>query len=181
MRNSSALKRVSSSILVVCSIGLTTSLSASGQDAPKVDPAMLKALSAYNSPQKVKDLIKESFHISSSSTWPSNFPVPAYTSNVVYSSFQNSTQGQPTAAAMLITRDQPRTVFDFYQAACARAGWKVRVPDPKMLEKMGPMGDIFILTADQGKQTLNLTCTRDRKTNGTVVGINWQIRAAAAR
>ena len=75
---------------------------------------------------------------------------------------------------MIITKDQPRMVFDFYQSACVRANWTVRVPSAKALETIGRNGDLFILTADQGKQTMFLTCARHRATNGTMVSISWQ-------
>jgi len=133
----------------------------------------MKNVEAYKSKEKLTKLLSETYHVAISETWPTNFPVPAYTSNVVSKSFSHSTKGKPSAGATLVTSDQPRTVFDFYNAACKRANWKVRVPSAKALAEFAKSGEMYMLTAEQGKQSIYLTCRKHRESNGTLVSISW--------
>lgn len=118
--------------------------------------------------------MREKFHMVMSQQWPINFPLPVYNSNVVQTTFSNSTQGQPRAAASLITKDAPKQVFEFYQSALGRANWTVRVPSAKARNEMNVGNDFYFLSADRGKQSIYLTCAADRKNGRTVVSISWQ-------
>jgi len=112
-------------------------------------------------------------HINISDRIPSNFPVPTYTSNVVSSSFINSTKGSPNATAGLYTKDDPEVVFKWYQDKLRNAGWSMKVAADKMLQKAGKKGKLFMLDADKEKQGLKLMCFLDTVTHGTKVSITW--------
>lgn len=161
-------------LLLCMVIGSTATSSAVAQTYPNYSPETLKALESVNTKEKLEKLLKDTYHVSLSEKWPANFPLPVYTSNLVSQSFSNSTQGRPTAGATLTTNDQPRQVFDFYKSACSRANWKLRVPSAKALAELSKNRETYVLTADQGKQSIYLTCTKNRSTNGTLVTISWQ-------
>jgi hypothetical protein len=141
-------------------------------------PEVLKNIEAYkSSPEKLKKLLSDNYHLSISQDWPKNFPLPAYTSNVTSKSFTHSTKGRPSAGATLLTSDQPQTVFDFYKSACNRAGWKVKVPSAKALAELSTTGETYLLNAEQGKQVIFLTCRKNRDPAGTFVSITWTKRS----
>lgn len=143
------------------------------QTTPNATPEVMKSVEAYKSKDALNKLLNDTYHLSLSENWPTNFPLPVYTSNLVTKSFSHSTKGRPSAAATLITNDQPKTVFDFYNAACKRANWNVRVPSAKALAELSKTGEMYMLNAAQGKQTIYLTCRKNRENNGTFVSISW--------
>jgi hypothetical protein len=134
----------------------------------------LHSAQSVSTPEKKRAWLREKYHMSMSQQWPINFPLPVYTSNVIQTTFSNSTKGQPTAAASLLTRDPPGQVFDFYQSALSRAKWTVRVPSGKARSEMNIGSDLYFLSADQGKQSINLTCESNPKSNVTSVTISWK-------
>ncbi len=163
-------------IVFICSlIGLLCVSPAIGQNT-KWDAATIEAMKSLSTPEKRANMFKQAFGVSIDPTWPTNFPVPKYPSNVLQSTFDHSTKGQPTAVAMIITKDPPKTVFDFYNSACTRAGWTVRMPAEKALAQINKGGTQFFLNASQGRQVMFITCSPHRKTNGTVVSISWRMR-----
>jgi hypothetical protein len=158
-------------------IALTVPSTAHAQQSSTIQnqpAATLQSAQSAFSGEKRRRWLREKFHMSVSAQWPINFPVPVYTSNVVQTTFSNSTQGQPRAAATLLTRDAPKQVFDFYQSALSRANWTLRVPSPKARTDMNIGEDFYFLNADQGKQSIYLTCLFNPKSNITFVTINWQ-------
>ena len=159
--------------LLICIMLCFAASPAVAQKYDNSSPEVLKNIEAYKSKESINKLLSETYHVAISDTWPTNFPLPVYTSNLVSKSFSHSTKGKPTAGAMLITSDQPKTVFDFYNAACKRTNWNVRVPSAKALAELNKSGEMYILNAVQGKQTIYLTCRRTRENNGTLVSINW--------
>lgn len=136
--------------------------------------AALRSAQTINTPEKKAKWLREKFHIAMSKQWPTNFPLPVYNSNVTKTTFSNSTQGQPSAAASLITKDAPKQVFDFYQSALIRAKWTVRLPSQKARTDLNVGNDFYFLSAEQGKQSIYLTCAADPKSNSTFVSIRWQ-------
>lgn len=104
---------------------------------------------------------------------PINFPIPPYQSNVVSTKFAHSTKGSPTAAVNIITRDQPETVFKWYQNTCRNANWLVSIPTPKLMNKLGKEGRLYMISAQKEKQQLDIFCTRDNTTTGTAISISW--------
>jgi hypothetical protein len=118
--------------------------------------------------------MRERFNMVVSQQWPTNFPVPVYASNVVQTTFSHSTKGQPTAAASLITRDAPLRAFEFYQSALSRAKWTVRVPSAKARADLNLGSDYYFLSAEQGKQSIYLTCAASPGSGTTLVNISWQ-------
>ena len=157
--------------IAICS---TSTASALAQADANYDPKLLQAVHSLDTPEKLANVLRDKFHISLSGKWPTNFPLPVYNSNVIQTSFCNSTKGQPTAGATLITKDQPQQVFDFYLSACRQGNWQVKLPSAKARADLHMPDDLFFLTADRDNQTMSLTFTRDRKSNGTVVSITWQ-------
>lgn len=159
--------------LLLCMTIVVSASPAVAQTYQNATPEVMKSVEAYKSKENLTKLLSEKYHLAMSDSWPSNFPLPVYTSNLVSKNFSHSTKGRPTAGAMLITKDQPKTVFDFYNSACKRANWKVRVPSDKALALLNKTGEMYILTAEQGKQSIYLTCRKDRASNGTSVSISW--------
>lgn len=143
------------------------------QQYQNASPEVLRDIQQYKSKEQVMKLLSDKYHISTSDSWPKNFPLPAYTSNVVTKSFSHSTKGQPTASAMLVTKDQPKQVFDFYNSACRRANWKVKIPSAKALSELSTTGEMYMLTAESGKQSVYITCRKHKESGGTLASINW--------
>ncbi len=163
-------------VVLSSSIWLVLCTPAIGQNT-KADPATIEAMkAAFSTPEKRANFFKQSFGVSFDQTWPSNFPVPKYPSNVLQSTFEHSTKGPPTAVAMIITKDTSKTVFDFYNSALTRAGWTVTQPAEKALAQINKGGTQFFLNATQGRQEMSITCSPHRKSNGTVVSISWRMR-----
>lgn len=108
--------------------------------------------------------------------WPLNFAVPKYTSNVVSSHFSNSVKGEPSAAAMLVTTDQPKNVYVWYQDACRTAGWKFSLPTDKALSKMSKHGECYFIDANKEKQHAFICFTANKKPPGTLISISWSLR-----
>jgi hypothetical protein len=141
---------------------------------PNQSSAALHSAQTVNTPEKKQKWLREKYHLVMSQQWPTNFPVPPYTSNVVQTTFSNSTQGQPTAVASVTTRDTPLRVFEFYQTALGRSKWTIRMPSAKARADMNLGTDYYFLTADQGKQSIYLTCSFNPKNSVTVVNVNWK-------
>lgn len=142
--------------------------------APNQSAAALHSAQSINTPEKKQRWLRDKYHVVLSQKWPVNFPVPVYESNLIQTTFSNSTQGQPVATASLITKDPPARVFDFYQNALSRAKWTVRVPSAKARSEMNISADYYFLMADQGKQTINVTCAANSKTGTTLVSVTWE-------
>ncbi len=104
---------------------------------------------------------------------PINFPLPAYNSNVTRTSFINTTKGSPTATAGIITKDAPEAVFKWYQEKLRNAGWSSMAASPKLMEKLGKLGKVYMLDATKDTQAVKLSCTLDPATQGTTVSITW--------
>lgn len=126
-----------------------------------------------------KEQIKEKFLSSAtkglhfSNTWPTNFPLPKYTSNVTQTRFINSTTGHATASATLTTKDPAQTVFQFYLDACRRDGWKIRTPTAKALENTRAATGFYMLEGNKENKMIRLYCVQDPKTHATNLGISW--------
>lgn len=146
---------------------------AMAQQYQNASPEVLREVEQYKSKDKLTKLLSDEYHLSISESWPTNFPLPAYTSNLVTKSFSHSTKGKPSAGATLITKDQPKQVFDFYNSACRRANWKVKTPSAKALTELSTTGEMYILNADNGKQSIYLTCRKHKESGGTLVSISW--------
>jgi hypothetical protein len=161
-------------IVLSTSVGTALAEESLNPNAPNQSAAALHSAQLVNTPDKKQKWLRERYHMVMSQQWPVNFPVPVYPSNVTQTSFSNSTQGQPRAAATLITKDAPGRVFDFYQSALNRAKWTVRLPSGKARAEMNLGSDFYFLTAEQGSQSIYLTCAGNQKTNATYVNITWQ-------
>lgn len=167
------------SLLIVCVASKGVALAQPTPDAsdpslPKLTPEQIRAVESINTPEKMAAWLRSKQQVSLSSQWPANFPVPAYPSNVVYKTFGNSTKGQPTAGASLVTRDQPRQVFDFYQSAFNRAGWKLQVPTEKARSELKLDSNTYFLNGTLGKQYVSLRCVKDPQSGGTMLTISWR-------
>jgi hypothetical protein len=143
-------------------------------NAANQSASALQSAKSINTPEKKRHWLRERYNMVVSQKWPINFPVPVYNSNVVQTTFTNSTKGQPRAVASLITKDSPARVFEFYQSALSRARWTVRVPSPKARNEMNLGNDYYFLSADQGKQSIDLACAANPKSTVTLVTLTWQ-------
>ncbi len=110
-----------------------------------------------------------------SKTFPTNFSLPIYPTNVTKKAFFNSTQGPPTATATIITTDSSDLVFQWYQSACKRDNWQVKIPTDKTMSKIGKPG-LRMLSAQKGKQETFIYCIPTPKKSGTTVEITWSLR-----
>ena len=104
---------------------------------------------------------------------PDNFPIPKYPQNVTKTNFVYSTKGLPAASANIVTSDTPQKVFDWYQDACKKSGWQIKVPTDKAMDQLGKKGSLFMIEGDKSKEHMSLFCTPQKKTPGTMISINW--------
>jgi len=137
-------------------------------------PEVMRAVQQFNTPEKVAAWLRAKHNVSVAQQWPSNFPVPAYQSNVVSRSFSNSTKGQPFASASLVTKDPPKRVFDFYQASFSRANWKLQVPSEKARTELKLDSNTYFFNGTQGRQAISFRCMKDARSGDTLVAISWR-------
>lgn len=104
---------------------------------------------------------------------PTNFPVPKYTSNVLNTTFSNSTKGAPTAAANIVTRDEPQKVFDWYQSTMKNDGWNIKVPTAKAMAAYAKSGQFFMLRATKAKSEVSVFVIKGEKQSNTAISISW--------
>jgi hypothetical protein len=104
---------------------------------------------------------------------PVNFPVPLYSANVISTGFSNTTKGSPSANLGIITRDQPATVFSWYQTELRNKGWQLKEASPKLIAKMGKTGELFMLEGNKDINGIKLFCILDKATRGTRIQITW--------
>ena len=108
---------------------------------------------------------------------PSNFPIPAYTSNVVRKSFVNSTvKGPPAAGVNIVTKDQPKVVYDWYLDVCKQNKWLVKTPTAQLMQKMGKAGQFYMLDAEKERDQLSVFCVADPESRGTMISINYSMK-----
>jgi hypothetical protein len=160
--------------LIALSASTGTALAQESSDLPNQSAAALRSAQSIDTPNKKANWLRQKFHMVLSQQWPVNFPVPVYNSNVIQKTFSNSTQGQPRAAASLVTTDSPERVFDFYQSALSRAKWTVRLPSPKARSDMHLGSDFYFLKATQGRQSIDLTCMANPKSHVTFLSVTWE-------
>ncbi|MBP6745505.1 hypothetical protein KA344_09720 [bacterium] len=150
---------------------LATTAKALAQDKPKSDPTTA-AQNLKVAKQKYESVLTAA-HVNISSQIPINFPVPPYTSNVVSTSFINSTKGSPTATVGITTKDPLDTVFQWYQTKLRGAGWTLNVAAPKLIVKLGKQGQFLMLDGEKEKQGIKVFCMLDPISKGTKVNITW--------
>ncbi len=153
---------------------LTCSVSTYAQ-TPTLTPEQLKASFAGMSNEQIKDkfLSNATKGLHFSDTWPKNFPLPKYTSNVTQTRFINSTQGHASASATLTTKDPAQTVFQFYLDACRQDGWKIKTPTAKTLENTRAATGFYTLEGSKENMMIRLYCSQNPKTHATNLGITW--------
>lgn len=110
-----------------------------------------------------------------SKTIPTNFPVPVYKNNLVKTNFIHSTKGSPSASANLVTKDDPAKVFKWYEAACRRDKWVMRVPTEKLRNTMSGGRQFYMFDATKGPNRIMVYCYKnpDPRMPGTMVNISW--------
>jgi hypothetical protein len=104
---------------------------------------------------------------------PVNFPVPKYTSNVINTTFSNSTKGSPTAAANIVTKDEPQKVFDWYQSTMKSDGWNLKVPTAKAMAAYAKSGQFFMLRGSKGKNEVSVFVIKPERQTNTAISISW--------
>lgn len=103
---------------------------------------------------------------------PTNFPIPPYTTNVVQTSFINTTMGRPSATESIETKDNANIVYKWYQDFCQRDGWSINQP-PDVSNKGSKTFNSF--SATKGKQEIQIMClTNARKT--TSISVRWMLK-----
>lgn len=107
---------------------------------------------------------------------PSNFPVPAYPSNVTSKHFTSTTTGHPAAAATMVTTDPAATALAWYQALCIKENWAVKVPKGKARSRMEEEGRLFRLLASKDNQRMVISCAKAAKGTSTHINISWTTR-----
>ncbi len=150
---------------------LATQANALAQDNPKSDPAT--AAQNLKVAKQKYDSVLTAAHVNISSQIPINFPVPPYTSNVVSTSFINSTKGSPTATVGITTKDSLDSVFQWYQAKLRGAGWTLNIASPKLIDKLGKQGQFLMLDGEKEKQGIKVFCMLDPVSKGTKINITW--------
>lgn len=162
--------------LMAAAILLNSTISVAGvcaenpaQVPPEQRAARNKALQA-----KKNDLFSH-MGIQQTNQIPVNFPVPAYSSNVVSSNFISTTKGRPSASATIITRDPPTNVYNFYLDACNKASYKVIGHRPKASKKPSAADKYYSLTGKKGKQELVILCLQQPKFQGTMISMTWSL------
>ncbi|MBA4074064.1 MAG: hypothetical protein C0508_03420 [Cyanobacteria bacterium PR.023] len=148
-----------------------TTASAQGQEKGKSDPAT--AAQNLKVAKQKYDSVLTAAHVNISPQIPRNFPVPPYTSNIVSTSFINSTKGSPTATVGISTKDSPESVFQWYQTQLRASGWTLTVASPKLTAKLGKEGQFFMLDGAKEKQGIKLFCMLDQVSKGTKINITW--------
>ncbi len=107
---------------------------------------------------------------------PKNFPVPPYPSNVVKTTFINSTKGSPRAVLSIVTRDPPQTAFQWYLAALKKDNWLVRTPSAKLTNLMAKGRQFYMMKATKSNQQLDISCVQAPRTANTNIGITFTLK-----
>lgn len=105
---------------------------------------------------------------------PSNFPVDVYRSNVVSSTFMNSTSGAPSASLSIITKDSPSTVNGFYESSLRSRSFTLSIPKREMLAKLGPEGSAFMMQGARSKERITVNIV-GRQDGNTYISVTWTI------
>lgn len=114
----------------------------------------------------------QNIHISQSA--PSNFPVDAYRSNVVSTTFMNSTAGAPTATLSIVTKDSPSAVNSFYQSALRSRSFALSTPKAELLAKLGPSGTVFMMHGARANERISVNIA-GRQDGNTYISVSWMI------
>jgi hypothetical protein len=104
---------------------------------------------------------------------PNNFPLPVYASNIISTNFTNTTTGLPMADLTLVTKDDAKTVFEWYKSQCSGSGWQVRMPKQSAMTPKEKAGRLFLLNAVRGDQQSNISISSGTKHPETIVNIVW--------
>ncbi len=126
--------------------------------------------------QAKKDSIIKSCGINTAQQMPVNFPIPSYPNNVTKTNFINSTKGSKSAAATILTKDPPNTVFQWYQAACLKANFQVKSHQPKQLKKNAKFDRHYLINAKKDKQELYIFCIQNPKAPGSIINVSWTMQ-----
>ncbi len=140
------------------------------QGAPKVTPLTASKTAGSDVMARVLSS-RPNLHFSKGI--PVNFPVPAYTSNVVRTNFVNSLKGPPRATASIMTRDRPDQVFQWYLDNCKKTNWILKVPTDQFLQQMRKKVNIYMMTGQKDKEEVQIFCTENKRPAGTTVNIMW--------
>ncbi len=104
---------------------------------------------------------------------PTNFAIPAYTSNVVRKRFIATSKGPPSATVLIITKDPIAQVFDWYKNTCKQANWAFKTPNTEGAAKLSKSGTLYMIDGNKERDHVYVFCNPDKKTAGTAVTINW--------
>ena len=171
-RNSLSKIKMTKSLLIISTmIGFTLTGGSQGlaADKPAMTPADYKAAI-----DKVR-YAKKVDGVNHTAAIPSNFPIATYPKNVVFTDFVNPTSGPPMAMATIVTKDPPKTVFEWYQMQCS-TGWKVSTPPSNMQTEREQKGLMYRMNALKDKQQITISCIKQQKSGNTRVSIVWVLQ-----
>jgi hypothetical protein len=103
---------------------------------------------------------------------PSNFPLPAYTSNVISADYSEQARktGKSNFNAFIRTSDNPAVPFQFYKSAvAANTRFELAKNVPEHLEGQGR--EYYYIVAQNESERLSIVCSRMPKDNATTVAI----------
>jgi hypothetical protein len=108
------------------------------------------------------------------SEFPTNFPVPPYSRNVTKTNFFHSTKGAPIAGGVIVTKDPPQTVFDWYKQYCDGNKWAVKTPNPKVFQQTQNAPKLLYLEATDQHQKVSIIILPTAHNPSTTVRIAWE-------
>jgi len=108
---------------------------------------------------------------------PTNFPVPVYPSNVITKNFTTTTRAPIVATALMVTKDQPKTAYQWYLSYCTRDSWTIRTHKPNVMSKMEKDGNMYMFNAEKSDKQLNFYCMRTPKGTGTTINISFFLKS----
>jgi len=73
----------------------------------------------------------------------------------------------------LLTKDDTKTVFEWYKTQCSNTGWQVRTAKQSAMSAKDKAGRLFILNAIKGEQQGTITVSSNGKHPETVINILW--------
>jgi len=150
----------------LCFLFLLSSNSACFSQTAKIEKSPYKTTEEMRTKNKIDGL-------QVSVKAPSNFPLPVYASNIISTNFSNTTKGAPMADLTLLTKDDTKTVFEWYKTQCSNTGWQVRTAKQSAMSAKDKAGRLFILNAIKGEQQGTITVSSNGKHPETVINILW--------
>lgn len=157
---------------VCCTVSLLATSAANAQ-APSQEMIERLRSMGYVKGMKTLPAISQPKGMNYSHEIPTNFPVAVYRSNVIGSTFVNSTSGAASAVLAIATKDPVDTVYQFYTSALRSGGWQVQIPTADAQAKLSVVAKTYMLRGTKDIQVVTVTIRENKKVTGTNISINW--------